>query len=238
MLGGASERRTIVKVFALLAALAAAPLLCGQAGHWQGSIQTPGPELGIIVDLAQDAQGAWTGAISIPDQNLKGFPLSDIVVNGKSVKFAMKGIPGDPLFEGKLAEDGKTIAGPFTQGGGAMTFKMTRAGDAAFAKSTPITKELEGNWEGTLDANGTQLRLITRLANKDGVGTGTMISVDQGGAEIPITAVIQKGTTVDLQLPKIGGSYLGELNKDATQITGEWTQGMGKFPLVLKRAAK
>lgn len=227
-----------MKVLAIVVAVAAAPLLCGQAGHWEGSIQTPGPELAIMVDLAQGEQGAWSGTISIPAQNLKGFQLSGIAVNGKSVKFGMSGIPGDPSFDGKVAEDGKTMSGAFTQGGQNLTFKMSRTGDASFAKSTAITKELEGNWEGALDANGTTLRLIVKLANKEGAGTGTMISVDQGGAEIPIARVVQKGNSVSLEVPAVAGVYTGELSKDGSQISGEWAQGMGKLPLVLKRPAK
>ncbi len=238
MLGGALEKEDLLKPLAIIIALVITPLLCAQAGHWEGAIQTPEGELAIVVDLVQGEQGAWTGTISIPAQNLKGFELSDIAVSGKSVKFAMKGVPGDPAFDGKLGEDGKTISGPFTQGGQEITFKLTRTGDASISKSTPITKELEGNWEGTLDAEGTKLRLIVKLANKDGVGTGTMISVDQGAAEIPIARVIQKGAGVSLEVPAVAGNYTGELSKDGAQISGEWAQGMGKLPLVLKRAAK
>jgi hypothetical protein len=226
----------------MLAALAATPFLFAQsapgaAGQWEGKIQTPGPEIGILINLAK-AGDTWKGTIAIPEQNLKGFPLSDISVNGSVVKFAMKGVPGDPTFDGKLAADGKTIAGNFTQSGTPMTFTLSRTGDARIeepAKSTPLAKQFEGTWEGALDAMGTKLRLVCKLANKEGVGAGTLTSVDQGNAEIPISSVTQKDSSLVLEVSAVGGTYKGNINAAGNQLTGTWTQGMGSLPLVLNK---
>ena len=123
------------------------------ARHWEGAIDVPGQALAIEVDLASK-DGAWMGTITIPAQNLKGFPLSDITVAGTSLGFAMKGVPGGPTFAGTLSADGKAIAGDFTQGGGTIRFNLAWKGDAKFEeppKSTEITKDLAGTWEGSLD---------------------------------------------------------------------------------------
>jgi hypothetical protein len=227
-----------VAMAAILAPFAFAQSTPGAAGHWEGMISPPGQELRIQVDLTKDDKQGWTGTINIPEQNLNGFPLSDVNVKADAAGFAMRGIPGDPVFKGKLGQDGRSIAGEFTQGGNSMPFKLSRTGEARLAKSTGVGKEFEGDWEGTLDANGTKLRLIVKLANQPGgAATGTMTTVDQGGAEIPITTITQKGTNLRLELPKIGGNYTGDINKEGTQITGEWTQGPGKLPLTLKRRA-
>ena len=102
-------------------------------------------------------------------------------------------------------------------------------------KSTPITKELEGSWEGALDVNGTTLRLVLKLASQaDGLATGTLVSVDQGGAEVPIAAVVQNGAHLTLVVPAVAGKYDGDLSEG--QLTGTWTQGPRTWPLVLKRA--
>jgi hypothetical protein len=236
--------RTTVAALAMLLTFAvndAAPARAqsGPAGHWEGAIQLPGQELQIALDLADRGGGKWEGTIDIPMQNIKGFPLGGLTVQGNTVSFAMKGVPGEPQFKGTLAADGKTIAGDFTQGGGGTTFSVARKGEAKFAvaaKSTPLTKEFEGSWEGSLDAEGTVLRLLVKLASQDGVGSGVMVSLDQGNAEIPITTVTQKDTHINLVLSLIAGSYDGDL-KDG-QIVGTWTQGPRSFPLTLKRAAK
>jgi len=210
------------------------------SGHWDGTIQVPDKALGIQVDLAKNAKGDWTGTIDIPAQHLKGFPLSSVAVKGNAVSFLMKGPQGDPKFDGTLSADGKSLSGNFTQGGAALTFALKRTGDARIetpAKSTAIAKDLEGSWEGTLDTGGQQLRLTLKMSNQaDGTAAGTMISLDQGGAVIPITTITQKGSSLKLELKSISGAFTGEL-KEGT-LAGEWTQGPGTFPLVFKRPAK
>ena len=231
-------------------AFAASPLLvalilsfaqpaAGPSGHWEGAIQVPGQELKIEIDLAPRGE-KWEGTIAIPAQSLKGFPLAAITVQGDSVSFALNGVPGNPQFKGTVSKDAKTLSGEFSQGGGTMPFAVTRTGDAKFEpppKSTPITKELEGSWEGSLDVAGKILRLLVKLSNgPDGVATGTMISVDQGGSELPVTAVVQTGSHLKLVVQSVAGTYEGDL-KDG-QLTGTWTQGPGTLPLVFKRPSK
>lgn len=219
------------------AALAQAP--ASPSGHWEGSIEIPGQALKIEIDLARKA-AVWEGTISIPVQGLKAFPLSAIAVQSDRVSFTMKGVPGDPAFTGKVSSDAKSIAGDFSQGGGTVPFTLARTGDAnieAPPKSTPITKDIEGSWEGGLDVNGKVLRLVLKLSNgPDKGGRGTLISVDQGGGEIPLTAVTQTGSHVKVVIRSIAASYEGNLENG--QLTGTWTQGPGNLPLVFKRPAK
>jgi hypothetical protein len=209
----------------------------GPSGHWEGAIQIPGQELKIEVDLA-GAGEKWDGRITIPAQNLKAFPLSSIAIKGDTISFAMRGIPGDPTFTGTLSKDSKTLAGDFTQGGASIPFALTRTGDAKIEplpKSTPIAVDLEGSWQGTLDVGGKTLRLALKLSNQPGgAATGTMTSLDQGAAEIPIAAVIQTGAQVRLLVQAVAGVYEGQL-KDG-QLTGTWTQGPNTWPLVFKRS--
>ena len=209
----------------------------GPSGHWEGAIQIPGQELKVEVDLA-NAGDTWDGRITIPAQKLKAFPLSSIAVQGGTVTFAMKGIPGDPRFKGTLSNDSKTLSGDFTQGGGVIPFALTRTGEARIdplPKSTPISKELEGSWEGALEVGGKTLRLVLKLSNQpDGAAAGTLVSLDQGGVEIPVSAVIQSGAQLRVLLPVIAGQYEGEF-KDG-QLRGTWTQGPNTRPLVFTRS--
>jgi uncharacterized protein len=117
--------------FAFAALLASMPAAMAQTapeatGHWEGAISTPTQELRILVDLARDGQQAWKGTIGVPAQNLKGFPLSRITVQGAKVHFAMAGVPGDPKFDGTLAADSKTLTGEWTQGGGKFPLTLKR----------------------------------------------------------------------------------------------------------------
>jgi hypothetical protein len=207
------------------------------SGHWEGAIQVPGQALKIEIDL--DGSGdKWKGTINVPVQGLKGFPLSGISVQNEAVTFAMKGVPGDPLFKGTVSPDATTLSGTFSQGGGSVPFALTRTGEAKFEplpKSTAVGKDLEGSWEGTLDADGTRLRLTVKLMNEpNGTAAGMLISIDQNGAEIPIAAVVQTNSHLTLHVPSVVGRYEGDF-KDG-QLTGQWTQGPKTWPLVFKRS--
>jgi hypothetical protein len=209
------------------------------SGHWEGAIKTPGAELGVMVDLSRDASGTWIGAIDIPVQGVKGFSLSPVTVDGNAVTFGMKGVPGDPLFKGTVSTDPRTISGDFSQSGTTIPFSLAWKGEAKVApplKSTAITKDLEGSWEGALNLQGTTLRLVLNLANGADGGSGTLTSVDQGGAKIPVTQVVQTDAAVKLVVNGIGASYEGKVANG--QIDGTWAQSGRQFPLVFKRATK
>ena len=219
--------------------IAAAQPAAGPGGRWEGSIEVPAQPLMIAVDLAAKEAQRWVGTITIPAQNLKAFPLSDITVTGNAVAFAMKGVPGEPRFAGTLSADGKSKSGDLSQGGGSIPFTLAWKGEAKIEeppKSTEITKDLEGSWEGALDVSGTVLRLVLKLTNQPGGATGTIVSVDQGGAEIPVTTITQTGPQLKFTITTINASYAGDL-KDS-QLAGTWTQGPGSWPLVFKRPAK
>jgi hypothetical protein len=208
------------------------------SGHWEGTIQVPGASLAVAVDIAQQ-NGSWVGAIAIPAQGVKGFALSPLTVDGTAVTFGMKGIPGDPLFKGTVSGEPRTISGQFTQGTATLPFVLTWKGEPkveAAAKSTPITKEIEGAWEGTLSVQGTTLRLVLDLANETGTGVGTLTSLDQGNVKIPIAQITQNEAAIALTVSAIGASYEGTLANG--EINGTWSQAGQKFPLVFKRAPK
>ena len=110
---------------------------------------------------------------------------------------------------------------------------------AQAAASTPAqtASSLEGEWNGTLDANGTKLRLVVKITkNKDGKLTATIDSPDQNATGIPVSSVEQTGSDVKLELSQLAASYQGKMNAAGTEITGDWKQGGASLPLVLKRA--
>jgi hypothetical protein len=170
---------------------------------------------------------------------VKGFALAPLTVDGNAVTFGMKGVPGDPLFKGTVSGEPRSMTGEFSQGGAKMPFTLAWKGEPkleAPPKSTVITKDMEGKWEGALDVQGTTLRLVLDLANEAGTGVGTVTSVDQGGVKIPVAQVSQRDAAVTLLVSAIDASYQGTLANGT--ISGTWTQGGQKFPLVFKRAQK
>lgn len=97
------------------------------AGHWEGHIEIPGQPLVVKVDFGVDDTD-WNGTIDIPAQSAQDLPLSDIHIveenAGLSVKFSIRGVPGNPTFDGQL-QDG-IISGTFSQGGATFGFRLSR----------------------------------------------------------------------------------------------------------------
>lgn len=217
----------------------------GAAGHWEGTITLPGTQLGIRVDLQQTDDAGWSGTIDIPVQSLRGFSLGEVTVTGPAVAFAMPGIPGDPRFSGRVAGDGQTMAGDFTQAGQTYPFVLIRkprpatgSGDTP-ARGVP-GQGLAGHWQGSLKpAPVVELRLVMELSDT-GAGQvgGLMISVDQGQARIPITALTESGGQVHLEAESVGGAFDGRLSADGSEIAGDWKQSGQATPLVFKRLDK
>jgi hypothetical protein len=225
-------------VAAFAVAVIHAQTAASPAGHWEGAIQTPNGDLQVEIDLAQETGKGWIGTISIPAQRTKGLALTDVAVKESTVTFGIKA-PGDPKWQGTLDKDGKSIAGELIQSGFNMPFKLTRTGEAKIEKpvvNPPISKELEGTWEGTLDANGTLLRLRFVLKNETGAATGVLFSLDQGNSEIPVGRITEAGAKVKMEVPVVSGAFEGE-RKDS-QMVGTWSQGGGTLPLTLSKGAK
>jgi hypothetical protein len=188
------------------------------------------------LDLDKGPNG-WIGSISIPAQNASGIPLEAIAFTNGKCTFHLKGAPGDPTFTGTLSADGKTLSGDFTQGPGAFPFKFTRTGDPRVeeTKASPaMAKDFLGTWEGTLEGPG--LRLVLKLSNEASGAKAVLISIDQGGSEIPVSTIDQKDSKLRLVVKMVGGQYEAEINKEGSELNGTWTQGGNGFPLRLKKA--
>lgn len=213
-------------------------------GYWEGAIEIRGNPMDIAVELARDAQGAWSGTIDIPAQNARGVGLVNVMVEGREVAFAMAGVAGNPAFGGALAEDGKSIAGEFTQGITQLTFRLRRSvrkqteggAPSAFTQTGVPGKDLAGIWLGMLDTGAIELRLIARISkDREGAYSGVFDSVDQGAAGLKIDSFQVEEDSVRLELKHPPAVFAGKFNAARSEIEGEWQQGGGSLPLILHR---
>jgi hypothetical protein len=209
------------------------------AGHWQGKIQIPDHELGVTVDLARNPKGAWIGSMSITGSTSIDVPLSSITVEGAAVRFAAN-LPQPASFDGRVSPDGSSLSGKASNADGEAPFQLTRNGEPNVVVPPPssaMSKEFEGAWEGVLDAGGKTRRIGLKLAAAaDGTAEATLIAVDQGSMEIPVTTVTIKDKQLKLEVRTVSGTYSGALGGSG-EITGEWAQGPGRFPLTFKRVS-
>jgi hypothetical protein len=210
------------------------------AGHWEGSIQALNQAVDLSADLARNPAGIWIGSLSVPMANAIDLPLTDISVQDNAVRFAIADFPGKPAFEGKLSADGNELAGNATNPNGVVPFKLLRKGEANVKLPTPSTAmsaDFEGTWNGTIDASQAVLRVVVKLSRAgDGSATGIMISVDQGGQEVPMSTVTIQGKQLQFEMRAVGGMFRGTLGANG-EITGTFAQGAARLPMALKRVS-
>src|SRR5215469_6844390 len=90
-----------------------------------------------------------------------------------------------------------------------------------------FAEDITGDWNGTLHANGVELRLVLHVSkNSDGSLKATLDSVDQGANGIPVSSAMLKDSKLSLNVQAVQGTYEGKVNADASEISGTWTQGM------------
>lgn len=94
---------------------------------------------------------------------------------------------------------------------------------------------IAGDWHGTLEFSGVKLRLVFHIEPSGDGYTATMDSPDQGANGIPVEKVSLKDQAVNFSLAKLGISYQGDLNADATMIAGTFQQGGANIPLELSK---
>jgi len=207
-------------------------------GHWEGSITLPTGDLLVKVDLSKEG-GSLAGTVDIPAQGATGIPLDQFKVDGNDISFRIKGVPGDPTFEGKLADGG--INGDFVQGGGRFPFELAKTADAPVASELEAApKELEpflGHWEGKLVLPTAELDIKADLAVKGGSLTGTLDIPAQGAKGLPLVDFKVDGANIEFKLQGPQGDPTFDGTLADGDITGKFLQGGGTFSFELGREA-
>jgi hypothetical protein len=212
------------------------------AGRWQGTIHVPGVEVEAVVDLARNDGKSWIGSMVAPALALPGTPVSELSVEGANVKFTLKGVLGDPRFEGRLRKDG-ALAGLVFLGGNQAPFELKRTGPPEVdtpPHSTPVGKPFEGVWSGRTELMGNPLLVRLTLGN-DAAGAPAVKFFIQGRNphDMAVDVVTQEAAFVTVHTPDLGGvRFEGQLNADAGEITGVLQQGPAEAPLVLRPEAE
>jgi hypothetical protein len=211
------------------------------SGHWEGAVEVPNGPTRLALDLAKNAKGAWVASLGVPEQKITGLRATDVSVVGSEVRFAAPDLPGSPTFELTLV-DGK-LRGALLVPALSLALEMQRTGDAKVEIAQPspaVSKELEGDWEGAISLpNGQSRPVIVHFKNQpDQTVEATIESPTQGVQGFPLKEVVQKGVVVEFAVQAVGGSYRGTLNKEGTEIAGQWTQRSGAAPLTLNLKKK
>ncbi len=205
------------------------------SGRWEGTAHIPDDDLNVIVDLAEE-NGTWLGSIILPGLDVKGTPLTDIAVKEAEVTFSVKGALGIQI---KLRRDEKgRMTGDFEQAGNRAPTMLQKTGPPQVERpprSTPIAKELEGEWKGDYQMFGYTRHVSIKLTNRGADGAAAeFVVVGRKTNNLPVDLVTEEGGLVSVDCHAIGFSFEGRL-KDG-KLRGAIRQGAIETPLVLDRA--
>ena len=210
----------------------------GPDGHWEGTLKVDNRQVGLSLDLAKNEKAEWIASMGMPSENATGLVVKDLAVSGKSVKFMAVELMMS-ICDLTLTADGK-LAGTITNPrGGPVQAEFTRTGEAKVVlpnTSPAVSKELEGDWEGTLPMPNGGFQLAVHFKNQaDKTVAATIDILNRGTMGMPINDVRQTGQKVEFGLKIAQSSFQGTLNKEGTELTGQWIHEADSLPLTLRK---
>ncbi|HUL95150.1 MAG TPA: hypothetical protein VLT89_04005 [Usitatibacter sp.] len=227
-------------LIALAAASAAAAFAAPPAGRWIGEAQIPYNDMPLVLDLAQDASGAWIGSLTSPGFEIKGAALGNLKVAGDTVSFDIGNVLGAPpdgpaTFSAKFGKD--RMAGEMRQAGNKAPFELKLTGTAQVdlpPKSTAIGRELEGRWVGTYELGGYPRQVTVDLANQPGSTAKVgFVVVGKMTTNVPVDFISEKDGTLRFESSAYRTVFEGVIGPG--QIKGTLVSGPFEVPLILRR---
>lgn len=107
---------------------------------------------------------------------------------------------------------------------------------AAFSFLFTTAQSITGNWQGILNANGTELTVVFHIAaDSTGKLVGTFDSPKQMAYGLKCSKVLLTADSVLIEMKAFGAKYNGLLSTDKKSITGNWWQGGMTLPLNLQK---
>lgn len=206
-------------------------------GHWEGVLTMNNREIGVSLDLAKNAKSEWIASMGFPSERMTGLAVMNITVNDKSVKFIAVEFQM-AKFDLTLGPDGSmkgTISTP--QGPVPVEFKRTGEAKVELIPASPaVSKELEGDWEGSLQMPNGAFRIIVHFKNRpDKTVAATIDTPDSGAMGLPLNNVKQTGQKVEFGIKVANASFQGTLNQECTELAGQFGPEENLSPLTLRK---
>lgn len=231
-----------------LTAVAVAPFSSAQAhlaGDWTGTLDAGGNTMHVAWHVVAAPDGTFTSTLDNIDENIYGIKVKSTTIKGSDIALSVEDqieVNGQSItirgaFAGTVAASGNEVTGTWTQEEpeqAPVEVHFTHSPQAAPAATA--APSVAGDWAGSLNAGGAELRLVLHIkAAADGSLSATLDSIDQGANGIPVSSVSLKDGKLNLEVEAVHGTYEGTVNKDASEITGTWSQGQ-PLELNFKRA--
>ncbi len=233
----------------ILALMLCVPMLARGAGtapegRWEGPVAIPGNEIQIVIDLARDGTGAWTGSIIMQGLGIKGVPLANLAVRDADIAFDIGDrfrtpAHGPTVFTAHLTA-ADAMAGEMRQGGNSAKFQLKRTARAqveSAPRSTAVARDLADQWIGEFELGGYPRHVTIALENHAGAAaTARFVIVGKQTTEIPVDLITEDGNFLRIESLANHVAFEGRYDKASGELRGAVELGFGELPLVLRRS--
>jgi hypothetical protein len=197
-------------------------------------------QIAVSIDLSNNAKSEWIASMGVPSLNATGLVVQSVKVNGASVSFVAVELMM-AKFDLTLGAGGTMKGTLIPQQGPSINVEFKRTGEAKIElipASPAVSKELEGDWEGTLVGPGASFPLIFHFKNQpDKTVSATMDSRARNAMAIPLNDVKQSGRNVEFGMKVAHASFSGTLNQEGTEVAGRFIHDGAGTAMTLKRAS-
>jgi hypothetical protein len=203
------------------------------AGDWLGTISAGGVELRVAFHFIAARDGTFSGTFDSLDQGVNGVPLSSVTLKDSKLNLTLD--PAHASYQGTVNSDATAIIGTWSQGQ-PLELNLKRGVALASASKPAPPTDIDGTWQGTLDAGTIKLRVLYKIENTQDGLTAKLQSPDQSPAWSSAYPITRNGPNITIPIKANGSTYEGKLSGDLGSIEGTFSQAGNSFPLVLKRS--
>ncbi len=192
-------------------------------GHWAGTLKAGDAALHLILHITKSADGQLHAKLDSLDQAVYGIDATGVTHTESSITFEVPNAGAS--FEGKLTTTRQSLEGTWSQNGLAIPITFHREAPGAAGRKSDAIFTSEGTWQGALETPGLRLRLQLHITHDDKKQlVAALDSLDQGVSGMPAAKVSQKESTLNFEIPGVGGAYEGTISANKDAITGTWMQ--------------
>ena len=204
------------------------------AGDWKGTISTPTLEVRIALHITKTGNGGLTATMDSIDQGALGLAVSSMTLKSSTLKFTIAAANG--TYEGKVAPNGSSIDGIWTQGG-PYPLKFERGFFKEIVHKPAKPTDIDGEWSGDLSTSQGDEHLVFHILNTANGLTATMEDTTKQGKTkmIPVTSVARNGSVLKMEIKAVGAGFEGTIAPDLTVVHGYFMETGAKVPMILKR---
>jgi uncharacterized protein len=203
------------------------------AGDWKGTISTPTLQVRVALHISRTGNGGWSATMDSIDQGALGLAVSSMSLKSSTLKFNVDAAMG--AYEGKVAPNGGSIDGIWTQGG-PFPLKFERGSFKPVVHKPAKPTDIDGAWSGDLTTGRGNEHVVFHILN---TADGLTATLQSGDKTVPVTSITRspagKVSVLKMEIKAVGAVFEGTITPDLKQVLGFFTQGGIKEPIVLKR---